>query len=127
MSRMPTPAEMHDLVRPLDDLDRKVLGGLVLLWIAAPQHVRDREWTAERFVQVATVAHGLDGDAGPATTADVERIQAYAQQHMARILQVGLSLFVRVAEDLKQRGAGFAFADAQHVVRSYLVAPTARE
>ncbi|MCK5942747.1 MAG: hypothetical protein KAI24_12295 [Planctomycetes bacterium] len=120
MDQVPTPEQMHELVRPLDDLDRKVLGGLVALWMAEPDRIRDREWTAQQFVHVATVAHGFDGEAGPATTEDVERIRTYAQGHMEDVVRVGLSLFVRVAHDLQQREGGFSYENAKECVRGYL-------
>jgi len=120
MERVPTPSEVGALLRPLDDLDKKVLGGLVALWMAAPARVRDREWTAQQFVQVATVAHGFDGEHGPATNDDVERIRVYAQQRMDRVVCCGLALFVRVAADLRERGGGATFADAQAAVVGYL-------
>jgi hypothetical protein len=120
MDHVPTPAELGELLRPLDNLDKKVLGGLVASWMAEPARVRDREWTAQTFVQVATVAHGFDGEQGPATSGDVERIRVYAQECMDRVVRVGLALFVRVAADLRERGTGFTFADAQAAVVGYL-------
>ncbi len=120
MDRAPTPDEVRALVQPLDDLDRKVLGGLVALLMSHPGRVRDREWIAEQFVAVATVAHGFDDQGGPATSDDVERIRAYAADRMGRVVGVGLALFVRVAADLHARGAAFTFADAQAAVGGYL-------
>ena len=122
MDHVPTPEEMHDLVRPLADLDRKVLGGLVALWMSEPGRVKDREWTAQQFVQVATVAHGFDEHEGPATTEDVETIRSYAEGHMERVVRVGLMLFVRVAHDMQGREGGFSFENARDCVRGYLEA-----
>jgi hypothetical protein len=120
MQHVPSNAEVNDLVRALDDLDRKVVGGLVALWMVEPARVRDREWTAERFVHVATVAHGFDATDGPASTDDVERIRAYANARMPAVLHAALALFVRVADDLRARGGGFSLADAQGLVSGYL-------
>ncbi|HEB53257.1 MAG TPA: hypothetical protein ENI87_08395 [bacterium] len=120
MERVPTPDEVRALVQPLDELDRKVLGGLLALWMSEPARVRDREWTSQAFVQVATVAHGFDAEDGPATTEDVERIRRYAAEHMQRVVRVGLSLFVRVAHDLQDRAGGFGLDSARECVRSYL-------
>ena len=119
MDRLPTPDETRALIAPLDDLDRKVLGGLVALWIAAPDRVRDREWTAEQFVHLATVAHGFAGD-GPATTDDVERIRTYAQRRLEALVRIAFALFVRIADDLRPRGAEATFADAQAAIARYL-------
>ena len=122
MNEIPTPDEVCDLVRPLDDLDRKVLGGLVALWMSDPSKIRDKEWTSECFVHVSTVAHGFDVNTGPATSEDVEVIRKYAEQRMDTVLRVGFALFVRVAHDMQEREAGFSFENAQECVRKYLEA-----
>lgn len=119
---------MRALVQPLDALDRKVLGGLVALWMTEPRRVRDREWTAERFVQIATVAHGFDSardaDAPAAATSEhVDTIRRYAEARMETVVRTALALFVRTAQDLQQRGGGFTFDDAQECVRRYLAVP----
>lgn len=122
MNQAPTPDELRAKIRPLDDLDRKVLGGMVALWMAEPTKLRDQEWTAQQFVHVATVAHGFDAEQGPASSEDVERVQGYARTRMADVLRVGLALFVRVAADMQAREGGFDFDDAQECVRGYLSA-----
>ncbi|MBL8752164.1 MAG: hypothetical protein JNK15_02590 [Planctomycetes bacterium] len=118
--QLPSPEDLLARLRSLDELDRKVTGGMVALCIAAPDRLRDREWMAQRFVHVATVAHGFDAEDGPATDADVERIRAYAQARMDAVLTATLLLFVRTAEDLRLRGGSFTFADAQQVIAGYL-------
>ena len=120
MDHLPTPEEVHELVRPLDDLDRKVLGGLVALWMVDPSKIKDLEWTAQQFVHVATVAHGFDVEGGPATSEDVERIRKYAESHMTSVIRVAFALFVRVAQDMKELEGGFTYENAQASVRTYL-------
>ena len=122
MNQAPTPDELREKIAPLDDLDRKVLGGMVAVWMAEPAKIRDREWTAQQFVHVATVAHGFDAEQGPASSEDVERIRGYAQTRMDDVLLVGLALFVRVATDMQAREGGFNYEDAQECVRGYLAA-----
>ncbi len=112
---------MHEMVRPLEDVDRKVLGGLVALWMSDPSKMRDKEWTSTCFVHVATVAHGFDEN-GAATSDDVDVIQKYANDRMATVLRVGFALFVRVANDMQEREDGFSFENAQESVRTYLEA-----
>lgn len=126
MNKLPTVAEVHAMILPLDDLDRKVLGGLLALWMVDPSKVKDREWTAQHFVSVATVAHGFDSDDGPATSEHVEIIRSYAAGHMDGVLRVGLALFVRVAQDMKDCPAGFTYENAQDCVRNYLEGPSTR-
>jgi hypothetical protein len=120
MTQVPTPEEMRAQLAPLDPIDRKVLGGMVALWMAEPTKIRDQEWTAQQFVHVATVAHGFDAEEGPATTEEVERVRSYAQTRMDDILRIGLGLFIRVAQDMQGREGGFSYEDAQERVRSYL-------
>jgi len=122
MNQPPTSEEVRAQVAPLDQLDRKVLGGMVALWMAEPSRIRDQEWTSQQFVHVATVAHGFDGEDGPASTEDVELIRGYAQSRMESVLRVGFALFVRVAQDMQARDGGFTYEDAQERVRSYLEA-----
>ncbi|MGK0205774.1 MAG: hypothetical protein ACI9S9_004867 [Planctomycetota bacterium] len=123
MNQLPTKDEMHAMVRPLEDLDRKVLGGLVALWMSEPSKVKDREWTAERFVHVATVAHGFDTGDGPATSEHVDVIRSYAQARMETVVRVGFALFVRVAQDMQECDGGFSYENAQECVREYLESP----
>jgi hypothetical protein len=127
MNQLPTNDEVHAMLRPLDDLDRKVLGGIVALWMSEPSKVKDREWTAQHFVHVATVAHGFDSNDGPATSEHVETIRSYAQASMDTVIRVGFALFVRVAQDMQERDGGFSYENAQECVRVYLEGPTSRQ
>jgi hypothetical protein len=120
MQHVPTADELRARLRALDELDRKVVGGLVALCMSAPQKIRDREWLAERFVHVATVAHGFAGEGSAASHDDVERIRLYAQLRLHDLLQATLLLFVRTAADLQARGGPPDLAEAQAIVRSYL-------
>jgi hypothetical protein len=127
MNQLPTKDEVHVMLRPLADLDRKVLGGLVALWMSEPSKVKDREWTAQHFVHVATVAHGFDSNDGPATSEHVEVIRSYAQASMDTVIRVGFALFVRVAQDMQEREGGFSYENAQECVREYLEGPKSRQ
>jgi hypothetical protein len=120
MPAVPTTDELRAQIATLDELDRKVLGGTMAVWMVAPEKVRDREWVAAQFVQIAVVAHGFDAETGPATSADVERVQAYAVARSNVVLAVAMSLFLRVAADLQARGGTFTFADGEALVRGYL-------
>ena len=118
---LPTPEVMRDLVKPLGAIERKVLGGLVAVWIAEPNKVRDREWTSQQFVHLATVAHGFAEDDQPASTEEVEVVRRFATERMPTIVRIGFQLFARVAQDMQAR-EGFTFEDAQECVRGYLEA-----
>jgi hypothetical protein len=119
MQSVPSPAQVKELIAPLDALDRKILGGLVALMMTEPERIRDQEWMSEKFVHVSVIAHGFADD-GPASTEDVARIQAYAQSRMPDIVLCAANLFVRVAEDLRERTEKPDFETARAVVRAYL-------
>jgi hypothetical protein len=120
MQQLPTADEVRALVRPLDDRDRRVLGGLVLLMVREPARVRDQEWLAERFVEVAVVAHGFAADEEHATSEDVAVIEGYAKARMRLVVNAAVALFVRTADELRARGGSYSLADAHAVVRSYV-------
>lgn len=120
MHQVPSPDDVRQRLASLDELDRKVVGGMVALCMAEPGRIRDREWIAERFVHIATIAHGFDAEHGPATTEDVERFRLYAQARMNDVMQATLLLFVRTAEDLRTRGGPADLAVARVIVCSYL-------
>ena len=119
MQNVPSPEEVRALIRPLDERDRRVLGGLVALMITEPNKVRDQEWMSEKFVHVAVVAHGFD-DQGEASSEDVALVQDYAQARMPDIVLAAANLFVRVAQDLESRPEKPTFDEARAVVREYL-------
>jgi len=120
MQRVPSADDVRALVRPLDQLDRKVLGGLLALLMTEPARIRDREWVAQQFVQLAVVAHGFDGGEDAVSSDDVELVQLYAERRMPAILPAMFALFVRVADDLRARGGAFALDDAQALMRDSL-------
>lgn len=120
MQRVPTAAELRERLAALDELDKKVTGGMVALCMAMPAKVRDREWLAERFVHVATVAHGFAGEDGNATDDDVERVRLYARLRLDDVMNATMLLFVRTAADLQERGGAPDLAAAQAIVRDYL-------
>lgn len=115
----PTPEEVRALIDTLDSLDRKVAGGVLTLLMREPEKVRDEEWLAERFVEVAVVAHGFPED-GTATTDDVEVVRTYAEARRRPILNAAIALFVRTAVELAAAGEPPTHERAHAVVRSYL-------
>lgn len=117
--RVPSVAEIGELLAPLDDRDRKVAGGLTALLMAEPAGIRDPEWQARAFLQVAVVAFGFDGQQGQASSDDVALVQRYAQGRLRPLWNVAVALLVRVAEDLRDRCRP-SLDDARVVVAEYL-------
>jgi hypothetical protein len=119
MQSPPTSDEVRVLLTPLDELDRKVVGGLVALMMTKPGSVRDQEWIAEQFVNTAVIAHGFEGDA-EASDEDVKTIQNYARARMPDLTLAAASLFVRIAEDLRQSGDAPTLEAAKIILQGYL-------
>lgn len=115
----PTPNEVRALLAPFDALDRRVTGGVITLLMRDPEKVRDQEWLAERFVEVAVVAHGFPED-GSATTDDVEVVRLYAEARRRAILNAAIALFVRAAVELSEAGGTPTHERAHAVIRTYL-------
>jgi hypothetical protein len=121
MDAVPSAADVQALLAPLDARDRKVLGGLVLHMMREPQRVRDREWLAQRFVELATVAEHAGAAEAAATSDDVAEIAGYARVRMTSVLNAAFALFVRTATDLQERGGAPTLADAHALLRAYLI------
>ncbi len=123
MSDAPTPEEVRELIAPFDARDRKVLGGVVALLMSEPARIRDGEWLNERFLQVATFAHGFDEEGGAEVaggTDAVELVRGYAEQRRRPILNAAIALFVRTAEELQAGGSPPSMEAAQQIVSAYL-------
>ena len=121
--RVPSVAELDELLAPLDDRDRKVAGGLTAMLMAEPANLRDAEWQARTFLQVAVVAFGFDGQSGQASSDEVALVQRYAQQRLRPLWNVAVALFVRVAEDLRGQSRP-KLDDARAAVAGYLARKT---
>lgn len=120
MSRPPTADQVRSLLAPLDDQDRKIVGGVCACMMAEPQCIRDREWLAQRFVEVCVIAHHDPQDADSATTEDVEILRSFAQTRMPDLLSAATAVFVRTAEDLRTEGGAVTMERASAIVRGYL-------
>ncbi len=120
MNSVPDAAQLRADLAALPVLDRKVVGGLTILLISEPGNVRNREWLAERFVQLAVVAHGF-GEASSSDAA-VATIESYAKERMGELVGRSLAVFVRVAEDLKaaQAGPPYGLDEAFTKVKDYV-------
>lgn len=120
MSRPPTADQVRSLLAPLDEQDRKIVGGVCAWMMAEPQRIRDREWLAQRFVEVCVIARHDPQDADSATTEDVEVLRSFAQTRMPDLLSAATAVFVRTAEDLRTEGGAVTMERASAIVRGYL-------
>ncbi len=117
----PTGGDLQAMLRALSAMDRMIVGGVTAWMMAEPQRVRDREWIAQRFVEIAAQAiTGAAPEENAATTDDVERVRAFAQTRMPDLITAATALFVRTAEDLQQQGGAVTMERANAIVRDYL-------
>ncbi|MEO0650561.1 MAG: hypothetical protein AAFZ65_07785 [Planctomycetota bacterium] len=101
MPEVPERNQLRESIAAMDPLCQKVVGGLVMAMIAAPQQVRDREFLAETLAKVAAKAHGLpDPSSEPQTEAQTESLRAWILAHRDTVLDTAFGVFVRSAEDL---------------------------
>lgn len=119
MATLPSPDEVRALLLPLDDGERKIVGGLCAFLMAEPHKAKDREWLSQRFVELCVVAQGGEDGDGAATSEDVSRVQAYARSRMQPLVGAAMALFVRTAVDLQETGDA-TMTRANEIVRAYL-------
>jgi hypothetical protein len=107
MPELPDRAALRETIQDFDPLTQKVVGGVVMAMIAAPDQVTDREFLAETLAKVAAKAHGLpDPSQEPQTPEQTERLRAWILAHRDRVLDAAFAVFVRSAEDLRGSPAG---------------------
>jgi hypothetical protein len=104
----------------LDERQRKIVGGVIAIMVENPERVREREWIAEQFTQVALLACGFEDVAGAQQGGEL--LQAYVQENVGPLLNACYELFQVVGDDLAPRlSAGLSRQDAVAHALSYLV------
>lgn len=100
------PALDRDALRAtlagFDERRKKIVGGVIAIMIENPSRVREREWIAEQFTQVALLACDFE-DVGSAREGQ-ERLQAYVRANIDPVLNACYRLFQVVGADLTERG-----------------------
>lgn len=111
----------EDRLRPalaaLDAREKKIVGSVVTTMIGHSDRVRDREWMSEQFV--AAVALASDLEAAPDPEEGLAAVQAYAREHIDRLMTLAFGLFSRTASDMGERDS-FTFEDAVARATEYL-------
>ena len=115
---MPSSTDRETLRATLadfDDLQTKIVGGVLTVMFQNPTRVREREWISEQFCEVAALAANFE---------DVEQARAYIQEQINPILSACYALFQVVGEDLAPRvDEGLTHAQAMDQALSYFVTP----
>lgn len=114
-------ADLHDrdtlreTLAAFDSLQTKITGGILAVMFRTPDKVRDREWIAEQFTEVALLASDFD---------EVEAAQEYIKAQISPILNACYALFQTVGEDLAARAdEDLGLSDAMNQALSYFLVP----
>jgi len=106
----------------LDGRQRKIVGGVIAIMIENPERVREREWIAEQFTQVALLACGFEDVGGVQEGGGL--LQVYVRENIDPLLNACYELFRRVGTDLAPR-AGLSRQEAVAHALSYFVSEPA--
>lgn len=101
MPVLPDRTALRERIQSFDPLTQKVVGGVAMAMIAAPNSVTDREFLAETLTKVAAKAHGLPDPASePQTPEQIEGLRTWILAHRDSVLDAAFAVFVLSAEDL---------------------------
>ncbi len=102
-------------VANLDQLQRKIVGGLLAVLFHKPGRIQNQEWLLEQLTQVMILAEDFK---------DLEAVQAYLKAHVHDLLNTALRIFGCVGEDLAPRATeGITHQDAMLLALKYLEGP----
>ncbi len=77
MAELPTRDQLRSQIRALDSIEKKVLGGLIVLMIRNHDRVKDSEWIYESLVRLSVPALNLDQEGE--VDEDMDRVQGFVQ------------------------------------------------
>ncbi|HIG87087.1 MAG TPA: hypothetical protein EYQ25_08590 [Planctomycetes bacterium] len=102
-------------VANMDQLQRKIVGGLLVVLFHNPSRIQDQEWLLEQLTQVMILAEDFKSP---------EAVQAYLKAHVHDLLNTALRIFGCVGEDLAPRATeGITHQDAMLLALTYLDRP----
>jgi len=113
VAELPTGEELRSRIRALDPVEKKVLGGLIVLMIRNHHRVKDSEWIYESLVHLSVPALGLEQEG--VVDEDVGRVQEFVQASARQLLGIAGPLFAVVAEDMREKmaqGEDYGLGDA---------------
>lgn len=115
--QIPSVDELCAQIPGLDKVEKKVLGGFLVLMIGNAPRVGDREWISENFTRLSVAALELqqEGD----VDADLDRVKAFVQASMNRVLNIAYPLYKHLATEMAAR-EDFGMEDACQRVMEYL-------
>lgn len=99
---LPGPEALRAGIQALEPVERKVLGGMIVLMIHHHDRVKHREWIAENFTRIAVAALGFDQEGE--VDADVAAVQAFVDASMGRVLDLAFPLFRQIAVEMLAGG-----------------------
>ena len=111
-SPLPESAELRTFLMGLEEGQRKVIAGLVVLMMKEPEKVRDREWLMEAYTHVSAQAHEM-GDAR------LDELQVILKRDRDLILNTSFQVFLSVARDAADAGGTPTLAQASVMAMAY--------
>ncbi len=114
--QVPSRDELRASLVKFDEIQTKVVGGMLAVMFGEPDRVQDREWMCEQFTQVALltgqfeeVEHAHEG---------LEIAQRWIQSNISPLLNASYALFVHVADDLGQEPNGESFRASDAMIQA---------
>jgi uncharacterized membrane protein len=99
-------------VASMDQLQHKIVGGLLVVLFRHPSKIQDQEWLLEQLSQIMILAEDFKSP---------EAVQTYLKAHVHDLLNTALRIFGCVGEDLAPRVTeGITNQDAMLLALTYL-------
>ena len=101
---VPTRDELRADLARFDETKKKIVGGMLAVMFRTPDRVRDREWIAEQFTQVALLTGQFDQ--AEHAHEGLDEAQAWIRDNIDMTLNACFALFVHVADDMGSTTSG---------------------
>ena len=105
--KLPDGPQIRASIAALDAVEKKVLGGMIVVMIRNHAKVKDQEWIAENFTRLTVSALGLSQER--AVDEDIQEVNEFIDASMGNVLNVAFPLFTQVAQDMRHKSMGQAF------------------
>ena len=114
--QVPPRDELRARLTDFDDIQTKVVGGVLAVMFGSPTKVQDREWMSEQFTQVAL----LTGQFEEAEHAHegLDQAREWIQANISPVLNACFALFVHVADDMRQQHGEETFSASDAMIQA---------
>lgn len=104
---LPGPDQIRAAIALLNTVEKKVLGGMIVLMIQNHARIKDQEWVAENFTRLSVGALGLEQERE--VDADIEEVSKFIETSMGPVLNAAFPLFAQVATDMQVKTGSQGF------------------